>query len=355
MSVSNNTPFPALAFRQYTLGGRLNGVVVATGEFQLFADGSLELVDPQPGVRTADRYDGDPLSSDLVAPTDLAPFRPGTDVTLLGAAYTPDGQPLPDWTCCLRVGTLSKTLRVHGPREWQRRPTRSGFFRRRRDTPPDWDLGPASPVAHVVLSWTGAVGGRRWIDDAKADCHPSNPIGRGLIPLDIPEDRETWTAPVIEAADDPVQDPYSLPEPDNLAPVAPFWHPRQRHAGTYDNSWLSTRHPLLPVDFDYRFWQAAPPGLISPVWLCGGEPFELHNLIRRYPLMRGRLPRVEMGVSLRRRNGLRLARMVLDGVQFDLRPGRGRIRLSWRTAFPWTDGKGLPELHLRQPLRVTTA
>jgi len=34
--------------------------------------------------------------------------------------------------------------------------------------------------------------------------------------------------------------------------------------------------------------------------------------------------------------------MVLDGVQFDLRPGTSLVYLTWRASFPWPDRRGLP-------------
>jgi hypothetical protein len=48
--------------------------------------------------------------------------------------------------------------------------------------------------------------------------------------------------------------------------------PRVGLAGTYDAKWSETRSPLLPQDFDDRFFQAAFPGLILPSALRGDEP-----------------------------------------------------------------------------------
>jgi hypothetical protein len=36
--------------------------------------------------------------------------------------------------------------------------------------------------------------------------------------------------------------------------------------------------------------------------------------------------------------------MVLDGVHFDMRPGVGRVFLTWRIGFPWPERRGLPRL-----------
>jgi hypothetical protein len=42
-------------------------------------------------------------------------------------------------------------------------------------------------------------------------------------------------------------------------------------AGTYDEDWSKNRNPMLPIDFDRRFFNAAAPGLIAPGYLRGDE------------------------------------------------------------------------------------
>ncbi|MFD1747401.1 DUF2169 domain-containing protein [Rhizobium helianthi] len=81
MSVENHTPFPALAFRQYNMAGDMMGVVVARGTFKLTKDGPLRLADEQYPLVMSDTYEGDPHETPQVACTDLAPFKPGTDIT----------------------------------------------------------------------------------------------------------------------------------------------------------------------------------------------------------------------------------------------------------------------------------
>jgi len=81
MSVDNHTPFPALAFRQYNLSGDLLGVVVARGTFQLSNGGPLVLDGMQRPLVMSDTYEGDPHQTPQLACTDLAPFKPRTDVT----------------------------------------------------------------------------------------------------------------------------------------------------------------------------------------------------------------------------------------------------------------------------------
>jgi hypothetical protein len=53
---------------------------------------------------------------------------------------------------------------------------------------------------------------------------------------------------------------------------------RQQYAGTYDEAWKQHRHPQLPKDFDYRFYQTAHPKLIYPGHLRGDEMVQIVNM-----------------------------------------------------------------------------
>ncbi len=42
--------------------------------------------------------------------------------------------------------------------------------------------------------------------------------------------------------------------------------------GLADEVWNKTRKPLLPKNFDRRYFNAAAPGLVAPGYLKGDEP-----------------------------------------------------------------------------------
>ena len=48
-------------------------------------------------------------------------------------------------------------------------------------------------------------------------------------------------------------------------------------AGTYDEQWTNERMPLLPKDFDRRFFNAASEGLIASGYLKGDEAVSIEN------------------------------------------------------------------------------
>jgi hypothetical protein len=355
MSVQNHTPFSAIAFRQYNLAGRLNGVVAVRGTFRVALNGPLVPVKAQAPLVLADTYDGDPHQGPLTAQSDLVPFKPGTDVTLIGLAYAPDRRPLPHWLCTLRVGSLRKTLRVMGPRSWRAKihvPAAGWGTRAGKAALAGWELGQPAPVATVPLDWRLAYGGLLpgRIGPGPDGRYPLNPIGCGIVDKARFDELEDCPAPQIEDPAKPVLSADEAMRPEGFGPLPPWWNQRYQYAGTYDDDWLRDRHPLLPADFDYRFYQCAHPDLIATPWLEGDEDYELENLAPRHPLVRGRLPGVRLQVTIDQGRGPEVAPLVLDGVHFDLRPGIGRVFLTWRTAFPWPERRGLPALHCLTPL-----
>ncbi|MFD1743841.1 DUF2169 domain-containing protein [Rhizobium helianthi] len=342
MSVENHTPFPALAFRQYNMAGDMMGVVVARGTFKLTKDGPLRLADEQYPLVMSDTYEGDPHETPQVACTDLAPFKPGTDITFIGAAFAPGGQPQSSWTCALKVGPVAKRLRVHGPRLWRaktRKTWRGLINRAHEDALDGWELTPGEPVSHVPLDWRLAFGGRTAEDTLEA-----NPLGIGLVDEARFKEQAEWRAPQIELEDQPIRSIRDRPQPAGFAPISPFWKDRAALAGTYDDDWVASRHPLLPHDFDYSFWQAAPHDQITEPWLEGHEPFELTNLLPGFESLKGSLPGLALQVSIDQGTGAQSGLMVLDGVHFDMRPGVGRVFMTWRTAFRWPERRGVPVL-----------
>jgi hypothetical protein len=53
---------------------------------------------------------------------------------------------------------------------------------------------------------------------------------------------------------------------------------RMRYAGTYNQSWIDNRMPLLPEDFDPRFNQVSPASQQVPGFLKGDERIRIVNL-----------------------------------------------------------------------------
>src|SRR5215475_4361379 len=100
---------------------------------------------------------------------------------------------------------------------------------------------------------------------------------------------------------------------------------------------MTERMPLLPDDFDRRFFNAASPGLIAPGYLAGDEPVALLGVTPEGRL-NFQLPRVAPPLCLVHTRGRRVTELHtnLDTVIVDA--DRRTLTLQWRTCLPLRDG-----------------
>lgn len=361
MEFLNSTPLSAEFFRQYNLESALNGVVAVRGSFVIGPDASMVLADDQMPFQWSDVYEGDdPHTSHLVVPADFVPFKPGTDITFLGASFSPDGQPSCEWLCGIRIpGRLEKRLRILGKREWQ--PISSRTLRQENGNAlfQGWQISPPKAASAVPVSWRLAYGGAYPLQEGEelpAEVHRANGLGPGILDAHFSLRDRPLPAPQIEAPDEPIADWRMDYTPQSFAPIPPWWEQRQRFVGTYDDDWIENRHPILPEDFDYRFYQVAHPDLIATPWLQGDEWIELGRLHPQHPLLRVRLPDIQLEIVVKR-PGQKPARgpLALDGVHFDFRGGAENVYLTWRAAFPCENNEGEVELFAARGQGASTA
>src|SRR5262249_33420529 len=138
--------------------------------------------------------------------------------------------------------------------------------------------------------------------------------------------------PNLEDPKHPLRSTKQRPSPAGFGFIAPHWEWRRRHAGTYDEGWTRDRMPLLPQDFDRRFFNAAHPDLISPGYLRGGEPVEVVNGSPRGGIALS-LPHERLeGVVMMKDQTRHRVGMSLDTVVIDT--DEHRLTLLWRGALP---------------------
>jgi hypothetical protein len=124
MEILNQTPFPAMAVPHYDAEGREIVSCVVKGTFSL-VHGQL----PEPREREeqcpialADEYWGEPAASVLKLESDLAPFKPASDVVLLGFAYDRRGRPTRRQEVSLELGPVRKRSTVSAEEAKERLP-----------------------------------------------------------------------------------------------------------------------------------------------------------------------------------------------------------------------------------------
>jgi hypothetical protein len=240
-------------------------VVVVKASFELVEPGAPLEIAPlarNRGVRPADLPWGEPDKSSIAYPADLLLRKPGTDVVVVGRACAPGGRPVPSFDVRVEVGALAKSLKVFGLRVWRAGGT---------------GLSSPLPLTDIDMRWEHAWGGTDESDPEALWEEPRNPVGTGKVR--DPDALTDQPAPQIEDPSVPITSWRTSPPPAGIGAVGRHWEPRRRYAGTYDATWLDTRAPLPPDDFDDRFNVCASPGLWSREPLRGGERVALLNLV----------------------------------------------------------------------------
>jgi hypothetical protein len=97
-----------------------------------------------------------------------------------------------------------------------------------------------------------------------------NPVGTGFG-KPLRRDGDRLRLPNVENPGNLITAYGDVVEPWGFGFISPEWQPRAAFAGTYDEAWEHGRKPMLPTDFDRRFFNAAPSGLVAPTYLDGNE------------------------------------------------------------------------------------
>lgn len=82
-----------------------------------------------------------------------------------------------------------------------------------------------------------------------------------------------------------------------FGPVARSHKSRLRYAGTYDDAWRQNRMPLLPLDFNHRYNNAAPAAQIAAGFFAGDEVMAIAGLYGNGDPLSFRLPGMTVLVS----------------------------------------------------------
>ena len=316
LAVSNNSPFVCAVTPGFDREGRPQITIVVKGTFQVESGRCRAApADQQIPIVHAPVHHGDPATSSLRYESDLVSAKPGTDVVLVGQAWSL--KPTTGVMVKVRAGPLSARLRVSGDRHW-----RKGWF--------GWNASTPQPFERMPLVYERAYGG----SDLDAPPGPKagdmrNPIGVGFRRPAVDGDQVRNALPNLEHPEHPLRSPGDRSAmPVGVGFISPAWMPRLGHAGTYDDAWRSSRAPFLPDDFDPRFLLAASPGLSATTHFLGGEAICVENAgpdaVWEFALPTG-APAVAMRMTGNRRLVPALA---LDTVL--LEPDQSHAVLTWR-------------------------
>jgi len=283
MDIKNETPFTAATMLWEDLQGQTKLTIIVKATFSIEKDKSAVASKQLPIFTTDENYGDDPLAS-IRFESDRVPFKPLTDVVLVGRAHAPNGRPVTKLDVTLRVGNLKNTMRVFGDRKWM--------------FPSKLALMPviSSPELFMTMAlvYERAYGG---MDETSAMYCRENPIGRGFIGKKSKESVHGKPLPNIENPHDLIGSWDSHPKPVGFGFYGCGWMPRLRFAGTYDEKYQKERAPALPLDFSHAIFNGAHPDLQVKGYLRGDEEVELINLSPK-PQVRFQLPGIIPKISV---------------------------------------------------------
>jgi hypothetical protein len=313
--VDNRTPFAAERGWVRDRNGAEIWLVAVKATFDILPDGSTIPSKDQPPVLRVPEYHGEPGKSSIKYEADLILTKKTTDIIVVGHAHAPGARPVKELDVGFRVGPVQKMLHVFGDRRW-------GL------------LGPTNPepFTRMPLVYERAYGGvDRKSEHPERDWEWRNPVGTGYAVKKAHLNDETL--PNIEYSNDLIGGWKDRPSPAGFGAIGSHWQPRASFAGTYGDSWMKTRQPLLPEDFDERFFQCASADQQTPQFLRGGEPVVLLNLS---PIAEVRflLPKIYLGFETRFYDGSREIHKQRHLHSVILEPDYPRVSLVWHSALP---------------------
>lgn len=192
--------------------------------------------------------------------------KPSGEVLVSGRCFAPQGKPVPATTARLHMGSVDKRVAVFGDRVWK-----------------NGESSPPKPFTEMPIDWAHAFGGAT---------HPPNIVGMGAAPL-VEEDGSTrHPLPNVEKVGKLIVDVKDRPPPEGFGSLDLSRPQRVARAGSYDRTWLETRSPGLPVDFDVNFFHTAPPDQWIEGFFRGGESFIVENMHPTEAKLEGKLPEI---------------------------------------------------------------
>ena len=263
-TIDNRTDFALESLFLADEEGRHLFVPIVKATYRALDSKQILVAENQISAKLSGEYWGDPDFSSYKYEPETAFIKPATDVVHIGHAY-PQKPGVNFVDVGVRVGPVQKVVRVVGDRDIVKR---SG----------NWSVIGPQVFEKIPLVYERAFGGwdRSHQNPDKHTFEPRNPVGVGFgYPNGNTE--EPVRLPNIEDPKRPWKRWGDRPPPTGFGFISPHWQPRASFAGTYDKKWDETRKPLLPTDFDRRFFNAASPGLIAPGYLRGNEPVVIVN------------------------------------------------------------------------------
>lgn len=199
-----------------------------------------------------------------------------------------------------------------------------------------WQLSSITPTTAVPLTYEYAYGGEVSTSKDEQTAYSYNPIGRGLLSDYLLETEQAVTAPQIALLGEfAAARPFEPMTVCGVGPIQKSWLPRLALAGTFDEAWLRQRHPRMPADYDFAYWNAAPIPLQTSSYLKGDETIRLQGFRHDPQPYTFQLPGMALGIKVKRGASIETTEHMLnlDTVHCDVADNdqtKHTLALTWR-------------------------
>ena len=320
LEIKNHTPLTTEIIPGLDKNGYDYAVLVIKGNFVLNPNNKNLVLSQQPAkIDKADKYYDEPENSSVQYESDTAILKPATDIVVNGHAYAPNNQAVQKIDVGVQINDKNINYRVFGDRQW----VKNGL---------NWGVTAPRKFERLPLIYENAFGGvdTTTLEEKLVQFSEFNPIGKGFV--------GTKKSPIEGLHLPNIENPQALishyndkPMPVGFGFISRSWQPRVKLAGTYDENWQTNRLPLLPLDFNDKYFNAAHPNLINEQHLVGGEQILLKNLSQLGDIG-FILPEWKAPVKVTVKGRSKSIKPILDTVVIE--PDINNVALTWRVSMP---------------------
>jgi hypothetical protein len=273
--------------------------VICKATFEL-TPGVAGLASVQDDVNLRDLHTENNPRLGLYSASDVVPYKPRADVTVVGKAFAPPNQLARSVIARVKVGSVDKRVEVHADRYLNRhgRLRANAFF------------------SKMPIGYERSAGGP----------DTPNPVGRALD--GSRDDKGRLALPNVQVPGETVSGPSGWLTPVGLGPIPASW-PWRRALLRGEAPWSGDRwlDPALPADWNFAFFNVAPPDQqLDEIRL--DEAIHLEHLHPDEPRLETRLSGVRPCVFVQRGQAAQAVTLRADTLWIDT--NRLVQTLTWR-------------------------